>query len=736
MRIAILTREFPPETAWGGIGTFYMHFAKALVAQGHEVEVFCQGTIEEKTESSSGVLVHRVLPRVNVFGETTGGDLGGNEDLGIFATSLAWECFRSVKKRHETHPFDIVEGHEHLGINAYVNLHGLEGCKTVTRYHTPYYSLVSRALVDWPASPLIQKLEKLSIELADYRISSSGFIDDIIVEDFSVPHAEYEVANFTEIGQIECPAYEEKENLIVFVGRLVLEHKRPDLAAEAFAKLSCEFPDWRIEFAGPDMAMGEGSSVWRYCEEKLSGTSRFKYHGVLDRENLYEIYKKAKLILIPSRFESFGLIGIEAMKFGCVPVVGSGTALEETIDDTDLTFENGDLDSLVGVLRRLLSDGDILRTKYSQCPDKALRYSEEIVLSKNIEVFDSVLMSSMTDQPIEKSAEPTGSPYISIVTPSYNQGEFIGETIESIMHQNFGSFEHIVMDGGSSDDTVEVLKKYPHLKWVSEKDAGQTHAINKGLLEARGEIVAYLNSDDVYRPGAFETVTRFFKENPDANFVVGNCEYINEKSEPIGFLKAQYNGFESLLRYWGWDKWQCIPQQSVFIRKSFLAKIGMFDCRYHFVMDLEMWFRVALNGGFAVIDQTLSAFRLAEDTKTVANTHKMYFEEYQAFKRYRKFLSWSDRLKITFEAKRHLSSKLLETSEHLCLSTSKGELPLELLSRAFLVWPLIVFRIRFLLSYFGVLVKGDNWFFGRIKTLHFKYLNYKYKKEQAKQQKQ
>ena len=118
---------------------------------------------------------------------------------------------------------------------------------------------------------------------------------------------------------------------------------------------------------------------------------------------------------------------------------------------------------------------------------------------------------------------------ISIITPSYNQAQFIERTILSVLNQDYKDIEYIIMDGGSTDGTVEILKKYSdHIIWKSEKDNGQSDAINKGLKMATGDIVAYLNSDDTYQPGAFKEVATFFEKNPDKKWVYGKCLIINE----------------------------------------------------------------------------------------------------------------------------------------------------------------------------------------------------------------
>lgn len=257
---------------------------------------------------------------------------------------------------------------------------------------------------------------------------------------------------------------------------------------------------------------------------------------------------------------------------------------------------------------------------------------------------------------------------ISVITPSYQQADFIEETIRSVLAQNYGNFEHIIVDGGSTDGTIEILKRYPHLKWVSEPDLGQTHAINKGILMSTGDIIAYLNADDVYRPGAFQHVAGFFSQHPEARVVTGDCDYIDERSQVTGRLRAKYECFEDLVRYWGWDRWYCIPQQSTFWRRGVLAETGLFDARLHMVMDYDMWLRVAERMPIHTLPVTLAAFRLAGETKTTSRTHEMYLEELAVSRRRWHLLPWRRRLVVKFQAHRHAAGRLLDSSEHYCLN--------------------------------------------------------------------
>lgn len=214
----------------------------------------------------------------------------------------------------------------------------------------------------------------------------------------------------------------------------------------------------------------------------------------------------------------------------------------------------------------------------------------------------------------------TEYPRISIITPSYNQGQFIEETIQSILHQDYPNLEYIIIDGGSTDQTVEIIKKYETQisYWVSEPDRGQTHAINKGLAQATGDILAYLNSDDYYLPGVFHQVAAYFQQHPNTDLLHGRCRYVNEQGEKIGEQLGNIQSLEEILDLWDvWWKKRQFVQPEVFWTKRIAERVGEFTEALHYVMDYDYWRRILQTSGqVGCIDQELSCFRFTANQKS------------------------------------------------------------------------------------------------------------------------
>jgi glycosyltransferase involved in cell wall biosynthesis len=242
---------------------------------------------------------------------------------------------------------------------------------------------------------------------------------------------------------------------------------------------------------------------------------------------------------------------------------------------------------------------------------------------------------------------------ISIVTPSYNQGQYLEETIQSVITQS-GDFmvEYVVMDGGSTDNSIYILKRYEEaiksgefkpsclgldFRWVSEKDRGQTHAINKGFQTTRGEIVSWINSDDIYCDNAFSIVAEHFQKHPESDFLFGDGEVIDETGKlQWEWLSRPYD-FKILKSYhylWN-DFTNYIMQQAAFWKKGVFEKVGLLDESLHYAMDIEYWLRIGNAGLRAVhIPAKIGKFRMVRGTKSLSTPTVFWFDQLEIFRRY------------------------------------------------------------------------------------------------------
>jgi cellulose synthase/poly-beta-1,6-N-acetylglucosamine synthase-like glycosyltransferase len=207
---------------------------------------------------------------------------------------------------------------------------------------------------------------------------------------------------------------------------------------------------------------------------------------------------------------------------------------------------------------------------------------------------------------------PDGSkwPRLSIVTPSYNQSQFIEETIRSVLLQGYPNLEYIIIDGGSTDDSREIIKKYEQFLayWVSEKDRGQAHAVNKGILKSTGDILGWINSDDLYLKDTFRQIVRAFQRYPATIFVHGDRILLNKDSQVTGWsVLPPFN--PSRYGY-------VICSESSFWRRYAMNLVGLLNEDLQFAMDLEFFCRLFTVGKFTKLNQFLGAFRCYPENKT------------------------------------------------------------------------------------------------------------------------
>lgn len=221
---------------------------------------------------------------------------------------------------------------------------------------------------------------------------------------------------------------------------------------------------------------------------------------------------------------------------------------------------------------------------------------------------------------------------ISVVTPSYNQAKFVEEALLSVKQQSYPAFEHIVIDGGSTDGTVDILRRYSsrpgweHLRWTSEPDNGQSDAVNRGLRAAAGDVVGWLNSDDRYRPECFRTIARAFEEYPNADVLYGDYTYIDETGRVWRIRREiEFNRFILLYLHMLY-----VPTPSSFFRRRIFDAGNWIDTKLHFAMDYEFILRLARNGRvFQHIPALVADFRIHPESKTGAHANKQR-EEHDA----------------------------------------------------------------------------------------------------------
>jgi glycosyltransferase involved in cell wall biosynthesis len=237
---------------------------------------------------------------------------------------------------------------------------------------------------------------------------------------------------------------------------------------------------------------------------------------------------------------------------------------------------------------------------------------------------------------------------ISLVTPSFNQVQFVGRTIDSVLAQS-GDFDldYFVIDGGSTDGTLDLLRHYEgRLGWVSEKDRGQSDAINKGLRRAQGDVVGWLNSDDLLLPGALARVAAAFEAHPQAGWVHGRCEIIDPNDRVIRRWISAYKhwcsrrySYEQLLTE------NFVSQMTVFWRRSLMEQVGYLDPELHFTMDYDYWLRLAKHGPPVYIPERIACFRWYPASKSGAQFRKQFDEDREVARRHAPDRPWLHRLK-------------------------------------------------------------------------------------------
>lgn len=227
-------------------------------------------------------------------------------------------------------------------------------------------------------------------------------------------------------------------------------------------------------------------------------------------------------------------------------------------------------------------------------------------------------------------------PLVSIVTPSLNAERFLDATINSVLVQDYPDIEYVVMDGGSADGSLEILRRYEgRLRYVSEPDAGQADAINRGFALTSGEILAFLNADDAYFPGAVATAVRAFAARPDAGVIYGDAVYVDERGAEVGpYPVESFDRFKLERRCF-------ICQPAAFFRRDAFVASGGLDTSLRFALDYDLWIRMARRYPMVKIDTRLATLRLHDRAKTVSETEQALHETIVVLQRHFRYVPFN-----------------------------------------------------------------------------------------------
>ena len=214
-------------------------------------------------------------------------------------------------------------------------------------------------------------------------------------------------------------------------------------------------------------------------------------------------------------------------------------------------------------------------------------------------------------------------PLVSIITPSYNQGYFLAETIQSVLSQDYPNLEYIIVDGGSTDNSVEVIQQYANQLawWVSERDQGQTDALNKGFSHATGDILAWINSDDTYQPGAIREAVEYLLAHPEISMVYSDANLIDQQGKYLGRFPSRQTDYAKML-----GGYVHIPQATTFFWQRVWKQVGPLDVSLNYSFDYDLWVRLAKIAPVIYVPKVWANFRLHEAGKTVYLDDRCYPE--------------------------------------------------------------------------------------------------------------
>jgi glycosyltransferase involved in cell wall biosynthesis len=390
-------------------------------------------------------------------------------------------------------------------------------------------------------------------------------------------------------------------------------HKNHEALFHAFADARYKLGRLSLVLTG---AKDDRLSILKTLAGKLGIDPVVRYVGYVPKEDLPYLYRGARALVFPSLFEGFGIPIIEAFCCECPVICSNTTSCPEIAGDAALLVDPMIPQDISAAIQKLDRDNSTREKIVNAGRYLADKFRNNRLAEKTLERLLTVIEENR-----RQIASTPVLPRISIITPSFNQGEFIQATINSVLSQDYPHLEYWIMDGCSSDKTIDILRACgSEVQWISEKDNGQADGINKGLTRATGDIIGWLNSDDTYLPGTLAYVGEYFANHPDVNVVYGDGYYINRDGAVLHPYRTLDFSWESLAH-------ECyICQPTVFFRRRVLERAGLLDTTLKVALDYEFWMRLFRLYPPVRLPRFLATSRMYADNKTLSLRPAVYRE--------------------------------------------------------------------------------------------------------------
>jgi glycosyltransferase involved in cell wall biosynthesis len=425
-----------------------------------------------------------------------------------------------------------------------------------------------------------------------------------------VEHQQYESLTDAEKALVPTGDY------FLFPGNL-WKHKNHERVLRAFQGLLQSYRE-PVQFLFTGHPHG-----WEPFQQRF-GHLPIRHLGFVRPALLRRLLEGARALVFFSLYEGFGMPLLEAFDAGTPVLCSNTTSLAEVGGDAVLSCDPTDIQAMRTLMAVILKQPELRPGLVERGRNRLQCYTWEQSADNLMAACERVAArAEAARQPQLHRIAVTQWPRVALVTPSFNQGRFLRRTIDSVLAQNYPHLEYLVVDGGSTDDSLDVLRSYGNrVRWISEPDQGQSQALNKGFARVQGEIRAYLNSDDTLLPGAIEKAVNHFVVHPECDMVYGKAHLVDEDDRVLGDYETGEYSFERLLQQGCY-----ICQPAAFWRTRIADKVGPFDETLHLSLDFDYWQRIDRAGGrIDHLPQHLACARLHPAAKTLSRRVAVFDE--------------------------------------------------------------------------------------------------------------